>query len=322
MLVGLLVGAGLVGLVVMAAGYYFARSALYPTLKSPEEAYRTEVESDYLDESAWAAWPRQEVRLRSPFGYEMFGYYLPLEGAQHTVILAHGYTYNLYGQVKYVDIFRKRGFNVVLYDHRAHGQSGGSKAGFGYFEKYDMQVWFEWALARLGPEGRVGVMGESYGAATALQYAALEPRVAFVVADCGYSDLWDLFTYHLRVDYHLPAFPFMPVADWWCQRLAGYHFRDVSPRRDVARTTMPMCFIHGAQDAFTPPTMSQENYAAKTNGARRIYLAPGAEHAGSFGVDRVTYDRFVGAFLAEAGFGVETAAPVEPALVAQSAATA
>lgn len=319
MLIGLLIGVGVLALAILGGGYYLNYTAQHPTLKSPAEAYRTEVESDYLDEDTWRDWPKEEVRLRSPFGYDMFGYYLPLEGARDTVILAHGYTYNLYGQVKYVDIFRKRGFNVVLYDHRAHGHSGGSIAGFGFYEKHDMQVWFEWALAQLGPDGRVGVMGESYGAATALQHAAIEPRVAFVVADCGYSDLRDLFAYHLRVDYHLPPFPLLNVADWWSGRMAGYHYADVSPRRDVAQTTMPMCFIHGAADDYTPPTMSEENYAAKKEGARRIYLAPGAEHAGSFGIDRITYDRFVGEFLDEIGYGERDTAPVpEP----QSAAYA
>jgi hypothetical protein len=38
--------------------------------------------------------------MPSPFGYDLFGFYLPLPGTDRTVIIPQGVTYTLFGSVK------------------------------------------------------------------------------------------------------------------------------------------------------------------------------------------------------------------------------
>ena len=283
------------------AGFYLALQVIRPRCYSVEETYRTEIETGRMDEAEWLSWEKRDVVVRSPFGYDLFGIYLPLAGAAKTVAIAHGITYTLFGSVKYVNLFRRRGFNVLLYDHRNHGRSGGRWSTFGHYEKHDMAVWLNWAREQLGEGGRVGVLGESYGAAVAVQCLAETPGAVFLICDCCFSDLMDLLTVRLKVDYRLPSFPLLQIANFWSQALTGMRFSDISPVRDVERITIPALFIHGQNDGFTPARMSEALYNAKIHGIRELHLVPSADHAEAYFRDPPAYEAKVAAFLERIG---------------------
>lgn len=291
----------ILGLFLLVVGGVFAAKVVYPKTFAVEETYRIEVEKGYLDERVFTALPQQEVRIPSRYGYDLFGLYFPVPGANKTVVIAHGITYTLYGMTKYMDSYLRRGFNVLLYDHRNHGRSGGGNSTFGYYEKWDLQSVVDWARAQLAAGGVVGVMGESFGAATALQQAALDAELAFVVADCAFSDLGDLLVYRLKQDFGLPPFPVVGLARFWIWLLTGAVVGQISPRGEMDKIVAPALLIHGAADAYIPPKMAEELYWAKTQGVRQLYLAPSADHALSIVVDAAAYDRVVGAFLSQIG---------------------
>ncbi len=283
----------------LAGSLYFALLVVRPKCFSVEETYRIEIETGKMSEAEWLSWEREEVSIPSPFGYDLFGVYLPLAGADRTVIIAHGVTYTLFGSVKYVNLFRRRGFNVLLYDHRNHGRSGGRWSTFGYYEKHDLAAWMAWAKKRLTDRGLLGVMGESYGAAVAIQCLAQTPGAAFLVCDCSFSDLTELLAHRLKVDYHLPAFPLLPLASLWSRVLTGMAFKDISPVSAVPKLTIPCLFIHGLEDKLTPARMSEALYVAKTTGKRAVYLAPNADHAMSFSSDPQAYEAQVEDFFGD-----------------------
>lgn len=283
------------------AGYYFARVALYPRVYEVSYTLSHEVEAGYFTLEEFRMWPQEEVTIHSPFGYPLFAVYLPHENSQKTVVISHGITWSLYGSVKYAILFRQRGFNVLLYDLRNHGRSGGSNTTFGYYEKHDLKAVVDWAFQRLGEGGIVGTFGESLGAATTLQNAAIDPRLSFAIADCAYSDLVDLFTYRLKVEYHLPPFPLLKAASLVSYWMTGMRFEQVSPIHDVANVETPIFFIHGSQDDYIQPSMSVAMYRAKTKGIRKLYIAEGAKHAQSLSIDRAAYDRQLGEFLQSIG---------------------
>lgn len=286
----------------LAVGLYLALQVVRPKCYSVEETYRTEIETGRMDEAEWLSWERQEVWIRSPLGYDLFGIYLPLAGSKKIVVIAHGITYTLFGSVKYVNIFRRRGFNVLLYDHRNHGRSGGRWSTFGWYEKHDLTAWLAWAKHTTGDDGQVGVMGESFGAATAIQCLAMTPGASFLIGDCCFSDLTDLLTYHMRLDYRLPAFPLLPIASLWSKALTGMKFADISPVRDVGRITIPCLFTHGRNDQFTPVRMSEALYDAKVHGMRELYIVSHADHAEAYFRDPQAYETKVAEFLERIGF--------------------
>jgi len=296
-LVLLLLGAILA--LLLAGSLYLALQVVHPHRYSVEGTYRTEIEKGLMSESEWLSWERQETTISSPYGYDLFGIYLPLAGADRTVIITHGITYGLFGSVKYVSLFRQRGFNVLLYDHRNHGRSGGRWSTFGCYEKRDLAAWMAWAKDRLTGEGLLGVMGESFGAAVAIQCLAETPGAAFLICDSCFSDLTDLLAHRLQMDYHLPVVPLLALASFWSRLLTGMAFKDISPVRDVARIAIPCLFIHGLDDKLTPARMSEALFAAKTMGKRALYMVPDADHAESFSRNPQAYETQVARSLAD-----------------------
>jgi fermentation-respiration switch protein FrsA (DUF1100 family) len=280
----------------MIFGYYLSNVVLYPKKLKSEQTYQIEVDAGKIDEASFQQREKIEVAISSPYGYSLHGFYFPFDHSKKTVIISHGITYSLYGSVKYMELFVKRGYNILLYDNRNHGKSGGKNTTYGYFEKYDLKACADWVFTHCGDDSIVGLMGESMGAAISLLALTIDPRISFCIADCAYSDLDKLLRYRMKKEYHLPAFPFIQLANFWTELRTGMGFKVVSPIEDMHRLECPILFIHGQQDEYIPKEMSIEMYERKL-GAKQIYLAPNAGHAESYWNNRQEYDRIVGKFL-------------------------
>jgi fermentation-respiration switch protein FrsA (DUF1100 family) len=282
----------------LGATYYFSNQVLQIRTNSNEAILTNEVDAGRLKREQLDLLPKEEISMASDFGYRLNGWFIPSEEGVtgHTVVFAHGVTSSLLGMLKYTGMFRRRGFNVLLYDHRRHGLSGGRYTTYGFYEKNDLKSAVDWVYGRLGPDTSVGVFGESMGAATALLYAAMDDRPAFVIADCAYSDLTEQFAYRLKVEYGLPRFPLLTVTSLWCKLRAGFFFHEVSPIRHIDRVRAPILFVHGVEDDYVPNRNSHAMHKLRT-GAKGLYLAPGAAHAESWTLNQEEYEREVDAFL-------------------------
>ncbi len=287
-------------LLLIIIGIYFSNKIIYPKTWTHEDSYKYEVENGKLDKEWYDSLPEEEVEIDSPFGYKLYGYFFPVEDSKKTIIICHGITYTLYGSVKYMRMFYDRGYNVLIYDHRNHGRSGGSNTTLGYFEKSDLQACTDWVFNRCWFDSRIGIHGESMGAAIALQYAAMDPRISFVIADCPFSSLKSLLSYRLKQDFRLPAFPLLHVASFISKLRTGAYFGQVSPIKAVEKIEVPVFFIHGKDDTYIKPEMSQQMYDAK-KGYKKLYLAPNAKHAGSYWNNREEYTKLVNEFLDDIG---------------------
>lgn len=287
-------------LVVIALCWRLTSIILFPATYSPEETFENEVASGRLDPEVYWHLPKENITIHSPFGYDLNGLYIPNEGAEKTVIISHGITQNAIRSLRYLDPFYRRGFNALLIEHRNHGRSGGTNTSFGYYEKYDLRAWVDWVFHHSGEGRTVGVHGESMGAAIAIQHAAIDSRTAFIVADCSFARAADEFTYRLKAEYHLPRFPFIPLASSICKLRAGFTFGNAAPLDVIPTLQLPIFFIHGAEDTFIPPQDSCAMYAAKP-GVKQLWLAPGSKHAESQPDHPEEYDRRIGEFLQSIG---------------------
>ena len=73
-------------------------------------------------------------------GVSLKGWRFPASGEKRgTIVYLHGVADNRYGVTGIADRFTRRGFDVVAYDSRAHGQSGGENCTYGYYEKQDLR---------------------------------------------------------------------------------------------------------------------------------------------------------------------------------------
>jgi len=229
----------------------------------------------------------QNVSIESDLGYTLHGTYLPNpKPSNNTVIFVHGIDGNRLLGLWYAPIYLDAGYNVLIYDSRASGQSGGSFVSWGFYEKYDLDQWVDWVNHK-SPTGIIGIHGVSMGAATALLHTEMNEsshRVKFYVADSSYTDLEELLTKQIdeAVNLHNPLWVklllrYSSFAAYW---QAGFRYEDISPIQTVRNVTTPILYLHGDAAVLVPAYMSQQLYTA-TNAYKEEYIFPGDAHATS-----------------------------------------
>lgn len=283
------------------SGFYFSRRVIYIPLKNIGRILEYESENPSFDINWYEQLKKEDIIVPSPFGYMISGSFVRNEKSDgRTVIFCHGVTVSRICMIKYAGMYYKRGWNLFLYDHRRHGKSGGITTTYGYFEKYDLKAVVDYIRGQVGGSAIIGIHGESMGAATLLQYAGMEDKADFYIADCPYSSLWELLRYLLKQDYHLPAFPLMQISDFFIRLQGKFSVKSVNPYDDVKNINKPVLFIHGESDDYVPTSMSIKMRNVK-KGCAELYIAPGAGHAKSMCSDPKAYENIVFSFLEKAG---------------------
>ena len=213
---------------------------------------------------AFVALEKESFQVHSPFGYDLSGFAIP-GNTDKTIIFCHGASWTRWGMAKYMHTFLERGWNIVAYDSRAHGESGGTYPSYGYYEKHDLKAVEDWTMARFPATKHLGIYGESMGAATVLQYSPLSSHASFLVLESPFSDLNTLCRTRLAWSgvpgFIIPAV--MWLADCYIRFVAGFRIRDVSPRQSLDKTTVPILFFHGKDDEQIPTSMSIAMYHAR-----------------------------------------------------------
>lgn len=284
--------------VVLGVGTFFSNKVMYPKVLSYEETKDRNIASFLIDEAFLKDLDYESIFLESYEGYKLHGWWIQHESPIGTMIVIHGITCTLYDSLKYAKFLMALGYNVLVYDQKYHGKSGGDFSSFGYEEKFDLRRMVDFVLEKSPETKVVGTLGESMGAATVLQHAAIDPRIDFVIADCSYKSTFDILKYRLKVEYHLPAFPILEIASMINHLKTGTSYRSISPMDAVMKTTTPILFIHGDADTYVPASHSIEMYeTSKDIGHRELLIIEGAKHARSYQIAPVLYQDRVEAFI-------------------------
>lgn len=195
------------------------------------------------------------------------------EPKRGTVVYLHGVADNRGSSVSIADHFVPRGFDVVAYDSRAHGESEGDACTYGYHEKADLMKVLD-TIDKQPVAAPIVALGTSLGAAVALQTAALDKRVAVVVAVATFSDLRTV------------AFERAPFfaskgniegAFRIAEDTARFKVDEVSPVAAAANIAVPVLLIHGEADKETPSAHSVRVYSA-LHEPKKLIVVPNRGH--------------------------------------------
>jgi uncharacterized protein len=186
-----------------------------------------------------------------------------------TLVYLHGIADTRASAAGAIQRFRRRGWDVIAFDSRAHGQSGGEMCTYGFHEKRDLG-----RVLDTVPGGRIVLLGTSLGAAVALQHAAEDPRVNAVVSAEAFSDLATIarerapffFTEHVIAKAFVLA-----------EKRANFDVDLTSPRLAASKLRIPVLLIHGESDHETSPDHSRRIFAA-LQGPKELLIIPGAVH--------------------------------------------
>lgn len=238
----------------------------------------------------------ESIRIRSHDGIELHCRYYAGRPDGPLLIQFHGYRGNGIREFSAVNaLLRDLELNILLVDQRAHGQSGGNTMTFGILERYDCMAWANYAADRF--PGEIYLYGVSMGAATVLMASdlGLPNRVAGIIADCPYSSPSAIIRKVCR-DMGYPGWLLYPFAVLGALIFGHFCLWSGSPERSVVGSRVPILLIHGGEDKFVPPEMS-ERIRNACEALATLEIFPGANHAASILTDPERYGRLLKAFM-------------------------
>jgi uncharacterized protein len=244
----------------LGLSFFFTRRGQLGETHSPDE-YGLEYET---------------IEFKASDKLTLHGVWIPSSDSDKAVIILHGhggsYDFDLYRGSP----LQKAGFNVLLFDFRAHGRSEGKHMTFGYEERWDVLGAIEFLHTR--GMHHIGLLGFSYGGIVSMLVTPDCPAVEAIITDGGPARMRTAIAAR-GVEMGLPLWLTRPVA-WLIIsttsiRLGVNLFR-YEPIRWVGKISpRPILFIHGDLDQYLPDF--DELYAAAKM-PKQLWRLPDAGH--------------------------------------------
>ena len=225
--------------------------------------------------------PLKELEVTSFDGLKLKGYLL--EGnPKEVVICVHGYKSDMESDFSdKIRIYRDRGTTILLVNDRAHGNSEGRYLGFSELDRFDVAKWVDLINERYDSP-RIYLHGVSMGGATVIHCADMKLKnVCGIVDDCGFDSILGISQALMRDMYHVPYFPLGYIAWFWSKLICKVDFNTSIGEECVAKTDVPIVFIHGAEDNFVPCYMSEKMYAACAS-PKEFHKIPDCGHSAAY----------------------------------------
>lgn len=195
----------------------------------------------------------ENVSFRTKDNILIDGWFIPNSNRNaKTIILLHGYPADK-GNILPVMISLHKDYNLLFFDFRYFGKSGGLYTTIGDNEVMDLLAAIQYLHSRGIHE--VGVWGFSLGGAVALMTAAKAPEIKIMVIDSSYARLdWLLNDY-----YKIPLlrYPLSALTRLWALIFLRIDINKISPAQMAEKITIPVLLIHSRLDNFIPFTHAQ-----------------------------------------------------------------
>ena len=204
--------------------------------------------------------------------------YLNQEETNKWAIILHGYRSNPSSVLTIGEHFSEKGYNVLIPSMRACADSEGEYVGMGWLDKEDLKCWINLIIEE-NKNAEIILHGSSMGAATVLMASGdeLPANVKNIIADSGYTSVWDIFASEAKARFNLPEFPVLNMFQIVANRKAKYDIKEASSLEQVKKSKTPILFIHGDKDDFVPEYMC-EKLCDATNCKKEKIIIHGAGH--------------------------------------------
>jgi hypothetical protein len=183
------------------------------------------------------------------------------------VYYLHGVRWNLTGQLNRMAQLRRFGFSVFAIDYRGFGKSDGEMPSEASVYE-DAHAGWQWLTAREPDASRRYIYGHSLGGAVAIDLAANLPDDAAgakgLIVESSFTSLSELVSEM--------GYGWVPA-----RMLLTQKFDSIEKIRQIR---MPVLIVHGVDDRYVPPRLSEALYAAAPP-PKKLLLIPNGTHNNS-----------------------------------------
>jgi pimeloyl-ACP methyl ester carboxylesterase len=233
--------------------------------------------------------PLDHVEFITADNVALSGWFSFVSSSAPTILLCHGLASSKHTMLVHLRYLYNAGYNVLLFDFRAHGESQGHETSFGALEQRDIDAALLYLDTREVLKNKTyGILGESMGAAAALLCAPYHPEIKAICVDSCYPDLkqaFDNFLHRMK----LPIFP----CSFFSQFFYFLHFKrkvsDIAPVGAVKRLKECALFIIAGECDHRIPVSESERLFNATLSPRSLWLVPNARHVEAHALEPILY---------------------------------
>ena len=282
--------------VYLGVGYY-----IYSTLAKAEPGCSNDCvnnPSSFRDNSDESDFPFDEYQVDYWESHQYVGgddgiildaWWIPIQksspGNAPVIIVIHGFRVSKFDPdiLTVAGMLNRAGFNVLLFDLRDHGKSTveDGRVSLGTKEYKDVIASVDWLVKDKGfSVQRIGLYGDSMGAATAAIAFGIDNRIQSLVLDNGFLDLYIIVKEELEREGY-PSW-LAKGAIWAAEIFGGERLLDLSPKLAFTNhANRPIFAMHGTADTRVLPYHTADmKILGEQNGANLItWFAENAEHS-------------------------------------------
>ncbi len=238
--------------------------------------YFPEIEQEISNKPSAIGLDYTSVNMATADGERLHGWWVSVPDAKGTVLFFHGNAGNISQRINYLSMFKRLGYNTLLFDYRGYGQSSGVPSESGTY--LDAQAGWRYLteIQNISPE-RIILFGESLGGAVAAWLAAREKPGLLVLAS----------TFTSVPNLAAQIYPFLPVR--WITR---FHYNTLESLQSV---TCPVFIAHSPEDEIIPFEHGQQLFQAAS--APKQFLPLEGGHNIGFIFMQPAWIKSLGAFM-------------------------
>jgi pimeloyl-ACP methyl ester carboxylesterase len=240
--------------------------------------------------------PVENVEFASSDGVALKGWWNPGDATKPVIIFCHGLNRSRLELLERAVESNKRGYGVLLFDMRNHGESASAYTTLGINESQD--VCGAQKFVKEKASGRpLASWGVSLGASTAILGAKRCGGFSAIVSDSAFLSFRDTIAHHFHLFFRLPSFPIANLIILITSLRMGIDPDDGDVEAAVRDIGIPVLFIAGSEDRRMPPEVAERMLNAATHPQKELLIVPGAGHGDAFQTDRNGYLNSVYKFL-------------------------
>ena len=229
---------------------------------------------------SWLGLPVERVEIAAEDGIKLVSWVIPAAGDSPGLwlVICHGNAGNLseFDRPVHYAGLRQLGLNLLAFDYRGYGESGGAPSEAGLHR--DADAAYRYLTNQRGiPASRIILFGHSLGSAVAVDLASRVPTAGLIVEGAFTS----------ATDRGQELYPYIPVR--W---IAKSRFSSVAK---ISRITVPKLFLHANGDEVIPLAHGRRLYEAAPPPKTFVELHGG--HGDAFDVDSARYFGSIASFL-------------------------
>jgi fermentation-respiration switch protein FrsA (DUF1100 family) len=214
------------------------------------------------------------------------------------IVLLHGIRSDRTSLVERAKFLRRQGYNVLLFDLQAHGDSDGDYITFGFIEARDVEAAVKF-LRETKKVSRVGIIGLSLGGAAAL--LADGARADAIILEAVYPTIEAAIGNRLQIKYGSVGKYLTPLLSYQLDFRLGIPAEKLSPIEHLSSIRVPLLFIAGGKDRHTSVEDTRALFA-RANEPKSLWIIEDAAHQDFYRKAPAQYEKTVLAFLRSAGF--------------------